>query len=479
MTRNKTIGWAVFGGVAACAVAVAVRKLVDTRRNAGVARGKRIVVVGAGLGGGAVAQELARLLPDPANGSITLIDEDNFLLFTPMLTEAAGGELEVRHVAVPLRGLSDRIQLVQGAVREIDLSSRTVTVKVSHSGHDPEDRQITADHLVIALGSVTNYHGIPGVAEHSLGVKRLEDASAICKQVLSRLEQAKTESDESRRKALLTFVVAGGGFTGVETMAAINSLVREQVDRTNIAAKGELRTILINPGDRLLGELSPKLADYATQKLQQRGVEIHMKTSITGASASTVNIKPGEQIPTNTLIWAAGVMPNPIVSQLDCEKGKHGGIKVNGCCQVVEHEGIWAIGDCAEIPNPAGKPGTYAPTAQNATREGALVARNIVGTLKGISPRPFTFRPLGELALVGKYSGVARLLGFNISGLLAWALWRGVYLAKMPGTATKVGVISDWTRDLVFGRRAVPMNMHAIGSNASTPAELHASTAAR
>ncbi len=472
----KTVGWAICGGLAAGTVAVAAIKLLEKRRNAGVARGKKIVIVGGGFGGAAVAAELARLLPDPANGSVTLIDEDSFLLFTPMLTEAAGGAMETRHIAVPLRGLPKRIQLLQGAVTKVDLASRTVTVKVSHNGVAPQETQITADHLVIALGSVTNYHHTPGVAEHALGVKRLEDASAVCQRVLDCLERAKTEHDESRRKALLTFVVAGGGFTGVETMAAINSLVREQVAKTNVAAKGEVRTILVNPGDRLLGEISPELAAYATHKLKQRGVDIRMKTSITGASATTVDVKPGEPIPANTLIWAAGVMPNPIVSQLDCEKGKHGGIKVNGCCQVTEREGVWAIGDCAEIPNPAGKPGTYAPTAQNATREGALVAQNIVSALKGASPRPFTFKTLGELALVGKYTGVARLLGFNISGVLAWALWRGVYLSKMPGTVTKARVIGDWTREFVFGRFPVPIDAQAILSNSSTHVGLQAST---
>ncbi len=465
MGKTRSIGWSVLAGVAGWAILATTRRFSEAKRNAVAARGKTIAIIGAGFGGRAVALELARLLPDPASASIVLIDEDNYLLFTPMLTEAAGGELETHHIAVPLGQLPSRISFVQGAVSKIDLSSRTVTVKVNDSGPDRTDTQITADHLVIALGSVTNYHHIPGVAEHSLGVKQLGDASAICKHVLSCLERAKTEKDEARSKALLTFVVAGGGYTGVETMAAINDLVRDQVADRARATDRVGRTILIDPGDRLLSETSPKLATYAARKLQERGVEIRMKTSITGASADSVEVKPGGQIPTHTLIWAAGVKPNPIVSDLDCEKGKHGGVKVNGSCQMEGHAGVWAIGDCAEIPTPSGKPASYAPTAQNATREGVLVARNIVGALRGLQPRPFTYKPLGELALVGKRAGVARLLGFNISGVLAWALWRAVYLAKMPGTAQKIRVVGDWTLDFVFGRSPVLMQTKAIASN--------------
>lgn len=449
----KNAGFAALGGAAGYVTWKLLDQRSEVRHNAAVAIGKRIVILGAGFGGTGVAAELARLLPDPANGEITLVDEDNFLLFTPMLTEATGAEVDPRHVAVPVRKLSKRIHFVQGSVKSVDLAAKSVKLEVGSEGLDPGEIEIEADHLVIALGSVVNFHHVPGVAEHALGVKRLEDAAGICERVLGCLQRAALEEDATRRRALLTFVVAGGGYTGVETIAAINDLVRDEAAKSGTAKNEEIRTILINPGDRLLHETSPELAEYAARKLQEHRVEVRMHTTITGASADAVDIKPGERIPCYTLIWAAGVEPNPVASDLPCAKGKHGGIKVDGTCRVAEYPGVWALGDCAEIPNPEqGEHATYAPTAQNAMREGTLVARNIVRSLNGAPLHTFRYKPVGQLALVGKHSGVARLWGINLSGLPAWAMWRAVYLAKIPGAAQKVRVASDWMLDLLFGR---------------------------
>lgn len=212
----------------------------------------------------------------------------------------------------------------------------------------------------------------------------------------------------------------------------------------------------MNPGDRLLTETSAELAEYAGEKLKQHGVDIRMKTSVRSVSADSVELDSGERISSHTVIWAAGVKPNPMVESLGCEKGKHGGIKVNGCCQIESAPGVWALGDCAEIPQP-NKRGTYAPTAQNATREGALVAKNIVSALRGEVAQPFTFKPLGELAIVGRHAGVARIFGRNFYGMAAWALWRMVYLAKIPGVAPKSRVTMDWILDMFFGREPVEL----------------------
>ena len=250
---------------------------------------------------------------------------------------------------------------------------------------------------------------------------------------------------------MLTFVVGGGGYTGAETMAALNDLVRDSLRDYPQLRPEEVRTILIEPGERLLAETSPELAAYAQQKLQERHVEVRLKTEITGASEGSVEIKGGERIPTQTLIWTAGVKPNPIIDGLGLPRGKHGGISVDRCCAVPGHSGLWALGDCAEVPHPNGK-GTYAPTAQNATREGTLVARNIVASLRGEPPQPFVYEPVGELALVGKRTGVARVYGHNFSGLLAWAMWRAIYLAKMPGLGQRARILTDWLLDFAFGR---------------------------
>lgn len=456
----KTFQKAMWGGLGAGVGYLAWQKLQDRQEiqsYAGVARGNKFLILGAGFGGTAVAEELARLLPDASNGEIILIDSRNYLLFTPMLTEAAGGELDMRSITSPVQRLPKRIRFIQGEIKNIDLATKTVTVRLGSDGIQVAEQAFQADHLVIALGSVSNFHHEKSVAEHSFQMKSLSDAGAVCRHVLACLESASVEKDDAKRKEYLTFVVGGAGYTGVETMAAINDLVRDSIaDHPNLRPD-EVRTILVDPVDRLLPELTEDLAAYTERKLKERHVEIRLKTPVTGAGDGYVEFHGSERLPARTLIWTAGVRPHPLIQDLDCPKGKHGGAETDNSCRITRYEGVWALGDCAEVPRPDGK-GAYAPTAQNAIREGALVGRNIVRSLRGLQPQPFVYTPIGELALVGKRAGVARIYNRNFSGLLAWAMWRAIYLAKMPGASQRVRILGNWTLDWIFGREPVPVS---------------------
>lgn len=460
MSRQSLTHLAIKAGVtigAVYATWATLRRLEEKTANAALGKGKRFIILGGGFAGVAAAKDLGRLLPGDDNGEILLIDEDNYLLFTPMLTEAAGGELNTRDIVSPTRSLGGRIRFVQGRITNIDIEKRRVDVQTGSGKLEPAQQTFSGDHLVIALGSVVNFHHTPGVLENAIAMKRLEDAPRAFEHVSACIERANVEPDAQKRKELLTFIVGGGGYTGVETMAAINDLVRSSAEKMSGFDHHDVRTIVVHPGDRLLPEITPELAAYASQKLQQRGVEVRLNTKIEGAGENYVEVQNGERIPARTLIWAAGVTPNPLLESLPAPKGKHHGLEVNGCFQVAGHDGIWALGDCAEIPQPDGK-GTYAPTAQNATREGKLLARNIVKTLRGEPLQDFRYTPIGELALVGRHSGVARVYGRNFSGPVAWAMWRAIYLAKMPGMAQRSRILADWILDALVGRPAVPLS---------------------
>ncbi len=418
----------------------------------------RVLILGAGFAGIGVVQELLRLFQQDEL-EITVVDQHNFSLFTPMLTEAAGGAVDPDGIVVPIRDLAGpRVTFEQGKVDAIDTMKKTVTLVIpgDHLGIGDAHRTLEYDHLIIALGSVTNYHHISGLVEHSVSAKSAGDAITIRNRALALLERANEETDTTTRQQLLTIVVGGGGFSGVETMAAVNGMVRDLAHLHPNIHSGDIRTIIVQPGDRLLPEINDRLAGYAQHELQKRGVEVMLKTDVSGAGENWVEVKPTNggdtrRIATHLLIWAGGVTPSPVIDSAGLQLGKHHGIIVDATCAVSGHPGVWALGDCAEIPNP-GKDKTYAPTAQNATREGKRVALNIHAVLHGGQPQPFVYRPIGELAIVGKRSGVASVFGMQFKGVIAWAMWRAIYLAKLPGTAQRVRVALNWTIDALFGR---------------------------
>jgi NADH dehydrogenase len=414
---------------------------------------QRVVILGAGFAGLKVAQELDSLLPADAPWEITLVDRNNFSLFTPMLPDVVGGQVDPGSIVVSPREISRRTRFVQGQVDGIDIATRTVTITVGEgTGVSPVKRQIAADHLVVALGAVTNFHHINGLREHSVGIKSIGDAETLRNRAIALLERADAEGDRNARRALLCFVVGGGGFSGVETMAALNDMVRALVPDYPHIDHTDVRTMLVHAESRLLPEIGAGLAGHAQRALEQRRVEVILNTEIDAAGDGWVQLKgtSTERIEAQTLVWAGGVKPNPVVDSAGLKLGRHGGIVVDATCRVPGHTGVWALGDCAEVPSPGG--GTYAPTAQNATREGTQVARNILAVTRGEDPSPFIYHPVGELAVVGRRSAVASIYGVHLSGVIAWALWHAIYLAKLPRVSKRIRVGIDWTLDALFGR---------------------------
>jgi NADH dehydrogenase len=411
---------------------------------------KRILILGGGFAGVYAAMHLERMLSRAPNVEITLVSRENFILFTPMLHEIAASDLEITHIVNPVRKMLRRVQFFVGEVEQIDVPNRRVTV--SH-GYDRHTHDLEYDHLVLALGSVTNFYNLPGLAGRSLTMKSLGDAIHLRNRIIQHLEEADTECAAHNRGPLLTFVVAGGGFAGVETIASINDFVRDALPFYANLNESMLRVVLVHPGPVILPELGESLGRYAQKILSRRGIEIRTDTKVTGLSADAVSLSDGTTIKTSTVVWTAGTSPNPLLATLPC-KTDRGRVRVNESLEVPEWPGVWALGDCALVPDiRTGK--FHPPTAQHALREGKTVARNIVASLLDRPKKPFNFKTLGLLASIGRRTGVAQILGMNFSGFLAWWLWRSIYLSKLPGLEKKVRVALDWTLDLLFSKDIV------------------------
>ena len=411
---------------------------------------KKILILGGGFGGLYAALELERSLARHSNLEVTLINRDNFILFTPMLHEVAASDLDLTHIVTPIRKLLRRVRFFDGEVESVDLERKTVTV--SH-GAEHHHHELEYDHLVIALGSITNFFNLPGLAERALTMKSLGDAIQLRNLLIDRLEEADFECAIGLREHLLTFVVAGGGFAGVETIAAMNDFLREAISFYPHLSEELIRVVLVHPGDVILPELGPKLGTYTQKKLAERNVEIRVNTRVTGVSEACVALSDGTTIPTQTLVWTAGTSPNPLLATLPCRK-ERGRLAVNEYLELEEWPGVWALGDAASIRDPRSGQ-HYPPTAQHALRQGKVVGQNILATIGGQNKCPFVFSTVGLLAAIGRRTGVANILGYNFSGFLAWWLWRSIYLMKLPGLEKKVRVAIDWTLDLLFSKDLV------------------------
>ena len=404
----------------------------------------RVLILGGGFGGLYAALEFEKR--HHPGFEVTLISQDNFFLFTPMLHEVAASDLDLTHIVNPIRKMLRHVHFFEGEVQSVDTTKRQVVVVHGFNRHT---HSLVYDHVVFALGSVTNYYGIPNLAERAVAMKSLGDAIGLRNRLIEHLEEADTECAANDRESLLTFVVAGGGFAGVETIGSINDFLKAALPYYPNLTSEMIRVVLVDPGEFVLPELGEKLGRYAGRKLAERGVEIRPNTKIKAITSNGVELSDGTHIITRTLVWTAGTAPHPLLDKLPLPKERHR-LKVNGAMGVQGYPGIWALGDCAMIPDEHG--GYQPPTAQHASREGKVLAHNIVANSLGKDLIPFRFNTLGLLASIGRRSGVARILGVNFSGFAAWWLWRTIYLLKLPRIEKKVRVALDWTLDVFFSK---------------------------
>jgi NADH dehydrogenase len=419
---------------------------------------KRVVILGGGFGGVSTAKSLEHLFGADESVELTLVSQTNALLFTPMLAEVAGSSLEPTHISTPLRTSLRRTRVIRGKAFQIDLEGRRVTIL---RGDGSATETLTYDHLVLALGSVSNYLGLENVQRLAFDFKSLSDAIRIRNHVIDMFERADREADKTTRQEILTFVVAGGGFAGVELAGALNDFGRGMLADYPSLRPEDLRVILVHPSERILPELSEKLATYALERMRERGVVFKLNSRLTDAGPGAVILKPDEEIPAQTLVWTAGTAPNPLLKRLPVERDKRGAVIVDSTLAVRNFAGVWALGDCAAVTDAkTAKP--YPPTAQFALRAARTLAKNIHASVHDKPLTPFHFDSLGALCVVGHQTACAELTvpfarnkSVAFSGLIAWIMWRAFYLAKLPGLERKARVLVDWTMELFFPRDIV------------------------
>jgi len=461
------VAWVAYGAAMGLLVQVfsdaadrVLGSVAEVPRTAGEEK-KRIVILGGGFAGMRTAECLEVQLRGNRSAAITLVSDTNALLFTPMLAEVAGSSLEPSHISTPLRSSLHRTEFIRGRATEIDTEKRVVTLESEPGpGEGSARREIHYDHLVFALGAVSNFLGMANLEKYSFNFKTLLDAIRIRNHVIEMFERADCQSDPSLRRPLLTFVIAGGGFAGVELAGALNDFAHGILADYPNLRREELGVILVHSRDRILPELSESLAHYAQKRMEARGVTFCLGTRLTDAQPGVV-VLGDRKISAETLVWTAGTAPNPLLRTLSFEKDKRGALVVDMQLRIPGRPGHWALGDCAAVNDArTGKP--CPPTAQFAIREASVLASNIRAELEGRPLREFHFDSLGALCVVGHQTACAELSvpfapakSLRFSGLLAWLMWRGIYLAKLPGVERKIRVLMDWTVELFFPRDIV------------------------
>src|SRR5215831_8477159 len=402
---------------------------------------RRVLILGGGFAGVKVLMQLQRAFQNDVSVDITLVSRDNFFLFTPMLPEVSSGMIETRHIVTPIRSFCNRAKFYEANIESVDLENKQVLITHAVGKEtDPiawRSHVLKYDYLVLALGGGTNFFGMAQLAKYAFTMKSIDDAMILRNHVINMLEQADVENkDEELKRGLITFVVIGGGFSGVETVGELNDLVRESIRHYyhNLDVK-DTRIILVNSGKRILPEVTEDLAEFALQKLRKDGVEVILNTRLVGAERDKVNLSDGVTIPCNTLVWTGGISPNTIIENLACDHDKSGRIMANNHLEILDFEDAYVIGDCASIVDPrVGTP--YPPTAQHALRQARVAANNIISVInrRGTAdPKKviFDYKTKGMMALIGQRNGVGILFGHRVHGYIAWWLWRSYYLGTL------------------------------------------------
>jgi len=412
-----------------------------------------VVIAGGGFGGLYAARRLERVLPRHS-ARITVLSDTNFLLYTPLLPGAAAGTLEPRHVVVPLREELDWADVQLGRVLGLDAGVN----ELRWTTLDGREAHTRYDQLVLALGSVSRTLPIPGLAEHAVGFKTLADAIALRNRALLHLEIAESLDDPEKRREYLTFVFVGAGYAGVEGVAELQDMVADVIDRYPRCRIDGTRWILVERLDRIMPEIGPKLADFATRELQGRGIEVRTGTSLDAVEQDAATLSTGERIPTRTVCWTAGVAPPALVRELGLPLGAGGRIEVEQTLRVKGHDNIWAIGDTAAVPDPAaGRERPTPPTAQHALRQGRLVADNVAATLGTGKLRPFRYKTRGVFVDMGRHKAVVSTPVVRFRGFPGWFAARTYHMLVMPGFVRKLRLIADWTVALFFGRASAEL----------------------
>jgi NADH dehydrogenase len=421
---------------------------LDAARSASNAR---IVILGGGFGGVYTARHLEQLFKRRPGVEIVLVSRDNFLLMTPLLFEVCSGTLDVRHCSFPIRAFLRTTRFVEATVQAIDLERRVV-----HVAAPGERGELAYDQLVLALGSMTNRVMIPG-SEHAFTFKTLADALLLRTHIIERFERADVEPDPQRKRKLLTFVIVGGGLVGVELFGELTAFVDEIAPLYKHVSRGEVRFILLQGADRIMPEINAKLADYGARVLgKRRGADIRTKAVVRAIEPGKVHL-PEDTIEAETIILAAGIVPNPVVAGLPVEKDKRGHIVVDGTMRCKSHAEVWALGDCASVPAPDGNP--YPNLAQHALREAKVLAGNIHAVLNGRPPEPFVYDTLGMMGSLGHSKAFGQLLKVRVHGIPAWFVRRTYYLLQMPGWARRLRIMIDWAFALLFRPDVVKIDL--------------------
>jgi len=393
-----------------------------------------VLVLGGGFAGGYVARELGER-------GATIVSKDNYMLYTPLLPEAASGTLEPRHCVVPLRAMCPHAELILGSVTALDLERHTAAIETEEGPQTVEWRE-----LVLALGAVPRTVPVPGLGEHALSFKTLADAIYLRNHVLQQLEAADGALDDDDRARRLTFVFVGAGYAGVEALAELSDLTEDALRYYPQLRSTPRRWVLVDAAPRILPEIPSRLGEYADAELRSRGVEIHVDTTLESVSANEAVLGDGTHIRTNTLVWTAGVAPNPLPREWGLPLDDRGRIEVGEFLRVRGHEHVWALGDCARVPNTrSDRPDP--PTCQHALRQARRLARNLVGP-----PEPYGYRMLGQVATLGRHKGIAEVLNLRLRGFVGWWVTRTYHLYQLPTPQRKVRVVVDWTVSLFFRR---------------------------